>query len=28
LTLRAEGPDEVDAAEAILNLFESKFEED
>jgi len=28
LTLRAEGPDEADAAEAILNLFESKFEED
>jgi phosphocarrier protein len=28
LTLRADGADEQQAAEAILNLFEAKFEED
>ena len=28
LTLRVEGADEVDAAEAVLALFESKFEEE
>ncbi len=28
LTLKADGPDEKEAAEAIFNLFESKFEED
>ena len=28
LTLKAEGPDEKDAVEAIFNLFESKFEEE
>lgn len=28
MTLRVEGADEVEAAEAIYNLFESKFEEE
>ena len=28
ITLKVEGPDEQDAANAIVNLFESKFEED
>lgn len=28
LTLRAEGPDENEAAAALYNLFESKFEEE
>lgn len=28
LVLRAEGPDEKEAAEAVAQLFESKFEED
>jgi len=28
LTVRAEGPDEKEAVEAIYQLFESKFEED
>ncbi|MBP5358424.1 MAG: HPr family phosphocarrier protein [Treponema sp.] len=28
LTLKADGPDEREAADAIFNLFESKFEEE
>ena len=28
LTLKTEGPDEAEAAEAIVSLFESKFEEE
>ncbi|MBO4319303.1 MAG: HPr family phosphocarrier protein [Treponema sp.] len=28
LTLKADGPDEKEAADAIFNLFESKFEEE